>query len=66
MEKSKPEKEGKKEGRMTVDIRGEVLTAAIALRGELEKKEGKVVGISGVVRDAIMEKYERGLQKNDR
>ena len=63
MEKTKTEKEEKKEGRITVDIRGEVLKAAIALRHEREKKEGKVVSVSDVVRDAVTEKYEREIEK---
>ena len=65
MEKSKTEKEEKKEGRITVDIRGEVLKAAIALRHEREKKEDKVISISDVVRDAVTEKYKREIGKKE-
>jgi hypothetical protein len=63
MVKNESEKEGKKEGRITVDISGEILKQAIALRHERENREGTVISISEVVRDAIKEKYKRDLEK---
>ena len=63
MVKNESEKEGKKGGRITVDISGEILKQAIALRHERENREGSVISISEVVRDAIREKYDREIGK---
>ncbi len=52
-----------KKKRITVDISGEVLKQAIALRHGREKKEGKVISVSEIVRDAVKEKYEREIGK---
>ncbi|MBE9595179.1 MAG: hypothetical protein IMF19_17070 [Proteobacteria bacterium] len=63
MVKTESGKEGKKEGRITVDISGEILKQAIALRHAREDKEGVVIGISEVVRDAVSAMYKREIGK---
>jgi len=61
MEEDESGIEDKKEARVTVDIRGEVLRQAMALRHRRERAEGKVVSVAEIVRDAIREKYEREI-----
>jgi len=61
MEEDESGIEDKKEARVTVDIRGEVLRQAIALRHRAEEVRGEVVSMSEIVRDAIREKYEREI-----
>ena len=56
-------KEGKKGGKITVNIRGEVLMQAIELRQKRELEEGTVISVTEVICDAIREKYEREIGK---
>ena len=61
MVKSESGKEGKKEGKITVDIKGDVLMQAIELRQKRELKEGTVISVSEIVRESIQEKYDREI-----
>jgi hypothetical protein len=63
MTETKSGNEGKKEGKITVNIRGEVLMQAIELRQKRELEEGTVISVTGVICDAIREKYEREIRK---
>ena len=66
MGKKKELKEGEvREARISVDIRDEVLRAAIALKHRREKAEGMIVTASEIVREAVMEKFEREIKDKD-
>jgi hypothetical protein len=56
-------KSEKKEKKITVNIRGEVLMQAIKLRQKRELEEGTVLSVTEVIGDAIREKYEREIGK---
>jgi hypothetical protein len=51
-----------KDGRITVEISGEVLRKTMALRAKREKMEGKPVSLAKVVRDAVTEEYRRVVE----
>ena len=51
------------DSRISVDIKGDTFKYALALRHKQEAEEGRIVGISEIVRDAVKEKYERELEK---
>jgi len=58
----KDEKDEKKDGRITVEISGEVLRRTMALRAKLEKVEGKPVSLAKIVRDAVTAEYRRVVE----
>ena len=58
----KDEKDEKKDGRITVEISGEVLRRTMALRAKREKMEGKPVSLAKVVRDAVTDEYRRVVE----
>jgi hypothetical protein len=58
----KEEKDEKKDGRITVEISGEVLRRSMALRAKREKVEGKPVSLAKVVRDAVTDEYKRVVE----
>ena len=51
-----------RDGKISVDIRGETLKQALALRHKREDDEGVVVGVSEVVRDAIKTVYNSEIK----
>jgi hypothetical protein len=54
MTETKSEKEGKKESRISVDITGSVLMAAMEIRAKREKESGKPTSLAGIVREAVL------------
>ena len=62
------EKEGKKESRISVDITGAVLTAAMELRAKRETDSGKPTSLAGIVRDAVLTRHreEIGTEAKDK
>jgi hypothetical protein len=55
-------KDEKKDGRITVEISGEVLRRTMALRAKREKTEGKPVSLAKIVRDAVTDEYRRVVE----
>jgi|LGOV01.1.fsa_nt_gb predicted thioesterase len=55
-------KKYERKGRTTVDLHGEELKQAIALRHIQETAVGEPVKLSNVVREAIREKYRRDIE----
>lgn len=49
----------KKGDKISIDTSGEVLKAAIKLRVKKKLKRVRVVSITEVARDAVLEKYEK-------
>lgn len=54
-----------RKGRTTVDLYGEPLKQAIALRHKRERSEGVVVSLSETVRAAIQYVYEREIDARE-
>lgn len=51
--------------RISVDIKGDTFEYALALRQKREREEKKIIGISEIVRDAVKEKFDREIGKED-
>ena len=52
-------KKEKKEERITVEISGPILTAAMELRARRERDSGKPTSLAGVVREAILSQLRK-------
>ena len=61
----KEEKDEEKDGRITVEISGEVLKRTMALRAKREKMEGKPVSLAKIVRDAVTDEYRRVVEEEE-
>ena len=54
-------KKEKPEGRITVEISGPILRAAMDLRAKREKESGKPISLAGVVREAVLAQHREEI-----
>lgn len=56
-------KKEKQNGRITVEISGPILRAAMDLRAKREKESGKPISLAGIVREAVLAQHREEIDE---